>query len=99
MPAKLYYQWFQYLSYFRQENEELFQQNLFRVLCGCKPFSEKIKAKKYRVQEQFLTRHNFMFIMKNLPEKVSLSCRQSAAIRSDNVEKINKLLDLSCPGC
>ena len=37
-----------------------------------KPFSDKYKARKYKVQEQFLTRVDFYFIMRNLPVKVGL---------------------------
>lgn len=55
---------------YREENEEIFQQNMFKVLCGTKPFSDKYKARKYKVQEQFLTRVDFDFIMRNLPVKV-----------------------------
>ena len=43
---------------------------LYQVLCGTKPFSDKYKARKYRVQEQFLTKADFDFIMRNLPVKV-----------------------------
>ena len=42
----------------------------FQVLCGTKPFSDKYKARRYRVQEQFLTKADFDFIMRNLPVKV-----------------------------
>merc|ERR1719232_1515479 len=44
---------------------------MFKVLCGTKPFSDKYKARKYKVQEQFLTKVDFYFIMRNLPVKVS----------------------------
>ncbi len=46
---------------------------LFQVLCGTKPFSDKYKARKYKVQEQFLTEVDFYFIMRNLPVKVGLN--------------------------
>ena len=42
----------------------------FQVLCGTKPFSDKFKAKKYKLQEQFLLKKDFVYIMKNLPEEV-----------------------------
>ena len=49
----------------------------YQVLCGTKPFSDKYKARKYKVQEQFLTRVDFDFIMRNLPVKVGLWCLAS----------------------
>lgn len=57
--------------FFREEDESLFRQNMFKVLCGTKPYSEKIKARRYKVQEQYLSKEDFTFIMRNLPEKVS----------------------------
>ena len=33
-------------------------------------FSDKFKAKKYKLQEQFLLKKDFVYIMKNLPEEV-----------------------------
>ena len=42
----------------------------YQVLCGTKPFSDKFKARRYKVQEQFLTKADFDFIMRNLPVKV-----------------------------
>ena len=47
------------------------------MLCGTKPYSDKIKAKKYRLQDQFLSKKDFIFIMKNLPEEV---CRVEATL-------------------
>ena len=41
-----------------------------QVLCGTKPFSDKFKAKKYKLQDQFLMKKDFVYIMKNLPEEV-----------------------------
>ena len=54
---------------------------MFKVLCGSKPYSEKIRAKKYNVQEQFLSRNNFLFIMKNLPVKVNILLSSDNQIR------------------
>lgn len=41
-----------------------------QVLCGTKPFSDKFKAKKYKLQDQYLLKKDFVYIMKNLPEEV-----------------------------
>ena len=52
---------------------------MFKVLCGSKPYSDKLRAKRYNVQDQFLSRNNFQFIMKNLPVKVTtINVMQSA---------------------
>lgn len=56
---------------YREEDQTLFRQNIFKVLCGTKPFSDKFKAKKYKLQEQFLLKKDFVYIMKNLPEEVA----------------------------
>ena len=59
-------------KYFRAAVKILFY-HLFcfcQVLCGTKPFSDKFKARRYKVQEQFLTKADFDFIMRNLPVKV-----------------------------
>jgi len=56
---------------YREEDEQLFRQNMFKVLCGTKPFSDKFKAKKYKLQDQFIMKKDFVNIMKNLPEEVS----------------------------
>ena len=50
-----------------------------QVLCGTKPFPDNMKAKKYKLQEQFFTKKDFLHIMRNLPEEVriiiqALSC-------------------------
>ena len=41
------------------------------MLCGTDPHPEHFRAKKYRIQEHFITRQDFAHIMRNLPEKVS----------------------------
>ena len=86
-PRKLGKQQSKPLLSYREEDEEMFQQNMFKVLlgekkilllptyfcqvlCGTKPFSDKYKARKYKVQEQFLTKADFEFMMRNLPVKV-----------------------------
>ena len=37
-----------------------------QVLCGTKPFSDKFKAKKYKLQDQYLSKKDFVYIMKNV---------------------------------
>ena len=44
----------------------------YKVLCGTKPFPDTMKAKKYKLQEQFFTKKDFLHIMKNLPEEVRI---------------------------
>ena len=41
-----------------------------QALCGTKPYPENIKAKKYKLHENFFTKNEFFNIMKNLPEEV-----------------------------
>ena len=40
------------------------------MLCGTEPHPAHFRAKKYRIQEHFLSKEDFTHIMKNLPEKV-----------------------------
>ena len=78
------------LNKFRQDDEEVFRQNMFKVrlvtryniilsslqmLCGTEPFPSKFKAKKYKLHDHFITKKNFFHIMSNLPEEVS--CRDT----------------------
>ena len=37
-----------------------------QVFCGTKPFSDKFKAKKYKLQDQYLSKKDFVYIMKNV---------------------------------
>jgi len=55
---------------FREDDEELFRQNMFKILCGTEPFPEKFKAKKYKLHDHFITKKSFFQMMTNLPEKV-----------------------------
>ena len=41
------------------------------MLCGTDPHPELFRAKKYKIQEHFLTKQDFVHMMRNLPEKVS----------------------------
>merc|ERR1712142_289916 len=59
------------LAKYRQDDEEVFRQNMFKMLCGTDPFPEKFKAKKYKLHDHFITKKNFFHIMTNLPEEVS----------------------------
>ena len=44
---------------------------MFKMLCGTEPFPELYRAKKYKINQKFLTKSEFHFIMKNLPVPVS----------------------------
>merc|ERR1719510_1782530 len=59
------------LKKFREDDEELFNQNMFKILCGTEPFPTKYKAKKYKLHDHFITKKAFVDMMNNLPEKVS----------------------------
>merc|ERR1712079_157390 len=71
------------LKKFREEDEELFNQNMFKILCGTEPFPVKFKAKKYKLHDHFITKNAFHHMMTNLPEKVS----------EDDIEEMFALAD------
>lgn len=41
------------------------------MLCGTEPFPELYRAKKYKIQQKYLTKAEFQFIMRSLPVKVA----------------------------
>ena len=41
-----------------------------QMLCGTEPLPELFKAKKYKINDNFLTKKDFQHMMMNLPEKV-----------------------------
>ena len=41
------------------------------MLCGTDPLPELFRAKRYKIKQKFLTKSEFQFIMRNLPEEVS----------------------------
>ena len=70
---------------YRDQDEDTFSQNMFKVvgeifgkniksylqiLCGTEPLPELFKAKKYKINDNFLTKKDFQHMMMNLPEKV-----------------------------
>ena len=72
----------------RDENEESFRQNMFKVtfvfddnnwklivqiLCGTDPLPELFRAKKYKINDHFFTKKDFQHMMMNLPEEVGFS--------------------------
>merc|ERR1712150_354746 len=59
------------LKKFREEDEEQFSQIMFKMLCGTEPFPELYRAKKYKIQQKYLTKAEFQFIMRSLPVKVA----------------------------
>ena len=44
--------------------------SMLQMLCGTEPHPKDIRAKKYRVDKHFLTKEDFVHIMKNLPVPV-----------------------------
>ena len=42
-----------------------------QMLCGTDPLPELFRAKRYKIKQKFLTKSEFQFIMRNLPEEVS----------------------------
>lgn len=59
------------LERLREDDEELFRQNMFKMLCGTEPFPETFRAKKYKLHSNFITKRDFIHIMLNLPVEVS----------------------------
>merc|ERR1712096_336254 len=59
------------LKMWREEDEEIFRQNLFKNICGTEPFPELYRAKRYKLNDHFFTKQDFSHIMLNLPVKVS----------------------------
>ena len=41
------------------------------MLCGTDPFPELFRAKRYKLNQKFLTKMEFQFIMRNLPVAVA----------------------------
>ena len=41
------------------------------MLCGTDPFPELFRAKRYKIHQKFLTKQEFQFVMRNLPEAVA----------------------------
>ena len=44
---------------------------LWQVLCGTDPLPELFRARRYKIQNKFITKTEFQFIMKNLPVEVA----------------------------
>jgi len=56
---------------FREFDDEMFRQELFKVLCGTEPHPVRFRAKKYKVQEKSFSLSEFRNMMSHLPEPVS----------------------------
>jgi len=58
------------LGRFRNDGveDDLFRQNMFKMLCGTEPHPKDFKAKKYRLERHSLSKEDFVHIMKNLPD-------------------------------
>jgi len=55
----------------REEDEEVFRQNMFKILCGTEPLPEKYRAKRYKLETHFFSKKDFTHMMLNLPVEVS----------------------------
>jgi len=73
---------------YREEDEEVFRQNMFKIICGTKPYPDNIKAKKYKLSEHFFTRNDFVHMMKNLPVEVADS----------DIDEMFSYADADCDG-
>ena len=60
------------LKRFREEDEEVFRQNMFKILCGTEPFPDNRRAKKYKLHANFFTKKDFLQMMLNLPVEVQI---------------------------
>ena len=45
----------------------------FQLLCGTDPLPELYRAKKYKINDHFMTKKDFQHMMMNLPEEVRIS--------------------------
>jgi len=59
------------LRKFREDDDEQFAQVMFKMLCGTEPFPELYRAKKYKINQKFLSKEDFHYIMHNLPVAVA----------------------------
>jgi len=59
------------LRKYREENREVLNQALFKVICGTDPYPKNFRAKKYKIKEKFFTKTDFQLMMRNLPVPVS----------------------------
>ena len=58
------------LRKYREENREVLNQALFKVICGTDPYPKNFRAKKYKIKDKFFTKKDFQFMMRNLPVPV-----------------------------
>jgi len=58
------------LRKFREEDEEEFIKVMFKCMCGTDPHPVGFRAKKYKVDQRFIERKDFLEMMQNLPEPV-----------------------------
>lgn len=59
------------LRKYREDDDEQFAQVMFKMLCGTDPFPELFRAKKYKINQKYLSKEDFHYIMHNLPVAVS----------------------------
>jgi len=70
------------LRKYREENREVLNQALFKVICGTDPYPKNFRAKKYKIKEKFFTKADFQLMMRNLPVPV-------------NEDEINEMFDFA----
>lgn len=70
------------LRKYREENRDVLNQYLFKVICGTDPYPKNFRAKKYKIKEKFFTKADFQLMMRNLPVPV-------------NEEEINEMFDFA----
>lgn len=58
------------LRKFREENQDLFNQQLFKVLCGTDPYPQNFRAKRYKINEKSFSKEEFCMVMRQLPVQV-----------------------------
>jgi len=58
------------LRKYREDDKELLNQALFKVICGTDPYPTNFRAKKYKIKDKFFTKVDFQFMMRNLPVPV-----------------------------
>lgn len=58
------------LRKYREEKQDGFNQQLFKVLCGTDPYPQNFRAKRYRIQEKSFSKAEFANFMRKLPVPV-----------------------------
>jgi len=59
------------LRKYREENKEVLNQALFKVICGTDPYPTNFRAKKWKIKDKSFSKADFQFMMRNLPVPVN----------------------------